>query len=136
MELANKSDCLIHEATLENAFEEKALSHGHSTPRNFQFLAWEIFLIIYFWNWILKGIAAEAAKSIEAKCLILNHFSQRYKPIDYLKETTNKASEEIKSETTNEDEIEDSVQKLVDEAKLTFSGPVTAAYDFFTYRVV
>lgn len=68
--------------------------------------------------------------------MILNHFSQRYKPIDYLKETTNKASEEIKSETTPEDEIEDSVQKLVDEAKLTFNGPVTAAYDFFTYRVV
>ena len=34
LDLAQNSDLLIHEATVEIALEEKALSYGHSTPRN------------------------------------------------------------------------------------------------------
>ena len=32
LKLAMNSDVLVHEATLENAFEEKAVGNGHSTP--------------------------------------------------------------------------------------------------------
>jgi ribonuclease Z len=32
LRLAQNSDVLVHEATLENAFVEKALARGHSTP--------------------------------------------------------------------------------------------------------
>lgn len=34
LDLAQNSDLVIHEATVENSLEEKALSYGHSTPRN------------------------------------------------------------------------------------------------------
>lgn len=73
-------------------------------------------------------MASEVANCVNAKCLILNHFSQRYKPLNYVKEKTDK--------DCDEDEDLDFVQKLVDEAKLTFKGnSVQAAYDLFSYKV-
>lgn len=91
---------------------------------------------MFYLYWIDLGIAAKVAKKIEAKCLILNHFSQRYKPVDYVKQTAEIDSEIPKdTSSTLEEQMEDSVQKLVDEAKLTFSGPVMAAYDFFNYKL-
>jgi len=79
---------------------------------------------------------------MNAKCLILNHFSQRYKPISYIDDkkemdcdpkTIDKNNN--KGDDENENEIEDNVQKLLDEAKLNFDKSVLAAYDLFTYKI-
>jgi ribonuclease BN (tRNA processing enzyme) len=35
IKLAQDSDVIVHEATLENAFEAKAVGNGHSTPSTF-----------------------------------------------------------------------------------------------------
>ena len=96
--LAASSEVLVHEATLENGFEEKAVGNGHSTPR----------------------LACSVAKRVGASCLILNHFSQRYKPIGYVSEAG--------------EEAEASVQKLLDEAKAGFDGEVVAAYDMYSHK--
>jgi ribonuclease Z len=109
-ELAKNSDVLIHESTLEDAFQQKAISNGHSTP----------------------SMASAFANLINAKCLILNHFSQRYKPLNYVAETSSSSSDNIENENLD---IVETVQKLIDEAKLTFNGSVCAAYDFFSFKV-
>ena len=75
-------------------------------------------------------MATEVANKVKAKCLILNHFSQRYKPINYVKE-----EKVVAADCNNDDEIEDNVQKLLDEAKLSFSENVLAAYDLFSYKI-
>lgn len=105
--LARNSDLLIHECTLEDAFREKAIAHGHST----------------------SSMAANVANSINAKCLILNHFSQRYKPANYVADSE-------QSNNDNDDENgNDNVEKLVEEAKLLFKGELMAAEDFFTFKL-
>lgn len=53
------SDVVLHEATLENSMEEKAIDMGHSTPK----------------------MAAHYAERVGARVLILYHFSQRYKTV-------------------------------------------------------
>lgn len=112
-DLAKNSDVLIHESTLEDAFQQKAISNGHSTP----------------------SMASAFANLINAKCLILNHFSQRYKPLNYVADATTTSSSTENAAAENENEMVETVQKLVDEAKLTFQGPVWAAYDFFSFKV-
>ena len=46
-----------------------------------------------------------------------------------VKEPKNDNSSEI------DNEADETVQKLIDEAKLTFKGPVYAAYDLYCYKV-
>lgn len=67
------------------------------------------------------------ANKINANTLILNHFSQRYKPIGYVSEKKATKSEDGEEEESN-------VQKLLDEAKVDFNGNIIASYDFFCHK--
>ena len=73
-------------------------------------------------------MASDVANRTNSKSLILNHFSQRYKPINYVKD------EQTVADQSDCEEIEDNVQKLLDEAKLNFKENVLAAFDFFTFN--
>ena len=83
-------------------------------------------------------MAADVANRTGAKCLILNHFSQRYRPLGSSSESATVTTKATSDECNmNDDENgNDTAQKLVDEAKLTFKGErLFAAYDFFTFKV-
>jgi ribonuclease Z len=111
--LGNNSDLLIHECTLEEGFRDKAVSFGHSTP----------------------SMAAHVGNSMQAKTMILNHFSQRYKPVNYV---STKGVEINNNASSNEadDNVDDNVQKLVDQAQSFYTqGSVTAAHDLLAYRL-
>ena len=68
MELAEHADLLIHEATFEDAMQERALEDKHSTPT----------------------MAAETAKTAKVKQLVLTHISARYKNATLLLEQAKK----------------------------------------------
>lgn len=61
------ADILIHEATFEDVLIREAVSKYHSTISE----------------------AIEIAKQMKAKCLLLNHFSQRYPIVPVLSNSTN-----------------------------------------------
>lgn len=94
LDIAMNADVLVQESTNENADQEKSIQHGHSTA----------------------GMAGEFASKIFAQKLILTHFSQRYRSLDY----------EIAEET---------IDVLVKQAKETFSDTVIAAEDLLVVPV-
>lgn len=65
------------------------------------------------------------ANKVNAKCLILNHFSQRYKPIGYVSEKKN---------DHEEDPEDSSVKKLLDEAKNDFKNEIVMAFDLYSHK--
>ena len=111
--LGKASDVLVHEATMEDELREKAIDYGHSTP----------------------SMAAEVANKMNCKLLILNHFSQRYTPLDKLESADNRQSKEGEEEEKNEEEETTSVQKLIDQAQSICKCKVIGAYDFYVHKV-
>ncbi|XP_030647570.1 zinc phosphodiesterase ELAC protein 1 [Chanos chanos] len=98
------ADVLVHEATLAEGHRERALEHGHSTPH----------------------MAAAVARACRTRVLVLNHFSQRYKPL-----ISQKDSEE-------DDGGEADVRELKRQAEEALSGTgtlVVLAEDFLTLPV-
>ncbi|XP_077993798.1 zinc phosphodiesterase ELAC protein 1-like [Glandiceps talaboti] len=95
--IAMDTDILVHEATLEDELMEKCIENGHSTP----------------------SMAAKFANQINAKKLILTHFSQRYR-----------------AESDTSKEGDESVSKLVGQARAVFvNGDVVAAEDLMQIPV-
>lgn len=95
IEPAQGADLLIHEATLPDQWTDRAVSRGHSTPR----------------------MAGDVARRINARNLVLTHFSPRFEERD------------------DESLRWPSVDALVDSAAGEFGGPTLGAKDFLVVDV-
>lgn len=73
-------------------------------------------------------MAAALAEKCQAKCLLLNHFSQRYKPRGAI-------LEKKEGEDGEEEEENVTVELLLEQAKQSTSRPVFVTDDFFTYTI-
>ncbi|CAF0861151.1 unnamed protein product [Adineta steineri] len=116
---AQNCDVLVHECTHDNTLREKAIEFGHSTPL----------------------MATTLAEKCNAKCLLLNHFSQRYKSksIENKENVVKKSKKEQGGAEAGENEDEDdddvTVDLLLEQAKQSTTKPVFIADDFFTYTI-
>ena len=99
---AQQCDVLVHECTHDDTLREKAIDFGHSTP----------------------SMATALAEKCDAKCLLLNHFSQRYK---------SKIDPMAKKDDNEEEDV--TVDLLLEQAKQSTSRPVFITDDFFTYTI-
>lgn len=106
---AQQCDVLVHECTHDDTLREKAIDFGHSTP----------------------AMATALAEKCDAKCLLLNHFSQRYKS----KETVLNKKQKKDDGETDDDEEDVTVDLLLEQAKQSTSRPVFITDDFFTYTI-
>ena len=84
--LATNADVIVHEATNENAHEQKARENGHSTPGIYVVtLQSDVCLVVLSLSLSLSlshthtAMAAAFCKQVCGHQLILTHFSQRYK---------------------------------------------------------
>eukprot|EP01024_Parvocaulis_polyphysoides_P028767 TRINITY_DN2597_c0_g1_i2.p1 TRINITY_DN2597_c0_g1~~TRINITY_DN2597_c0_g1_i2.p1 ORF type:complete len:559 (-),score=89.17 TRINITY_DN2597_c0_g1_i2:692-2332(-) len=104
--VAKNADMLSHEATFCQGYEEKAKNAMHSTAE----------------------MAGNFARKINAKALILTHFSSRYQAFQMSGQ-----GEEIEQDV---DQTNQDIQKLVRQAQRTFGyDAVAPAFDGFTYHV-
>ncbi|CAF5106868.1 unnamed protein product [Rotaria sp. Silwood1] len=118
---AQNCDVLVHECTHDDTLRDKAIDFGHSTP----------------------SIATLLAEKCNTKCLLLNHFSQRYKSKPIIesniienKENLNKKHKrEDNNDEDNDDDDDVTVDLLLEQAKQATSRPVFIADDFFTYTI-
>jgi ribonuclease Z len=104
---AQQCDVLVHESTHDDTLREKAIDFGHSTP----------------------SMATALAEKCDAKCLLLNHFSQRYRS------KVDMANKKLKGDEDESEEDNVTIDLLLEQAKQSTSRPVFVADDFFTYTI-
>ena len=111
---AQHCDVLVHECTFDDSLHDKAIDFGHSTP----------------------SMATALAEQVQAKCLLLNHFSQRYKPKANGESKPVEKKQKKDPEGEEEEEEENvTVELLLEQAKQSSTRPVFIADDFFTYTI-
>jgi len=103
---AQQCDVIVHECTHDDTLHDKAIDFGHSTP----------------------SMATALAEKCDAKCLLLNHFSQRYRP-----KIENVDKKQKKDDDDEEEDL--TVDLLLEQAKQSTSKPVFITDDFFTYTI-
>ncbi|GJQ08308.1 hypothetical protein GpartN1_g99.t1 [Galdieria partita] len=115
LELAKHCDGLVHEATFLEVLKDKAAESFHSTAR----------------------MAGQFATLLEARTLILTHFSSRYETNFYKSNGTGLNEDLLKTNRNFQDDNDDdtnSVQLLSAEASDTYSkGPIHLARDYSVF---
>ncbi|GJD10309.1 Zinc phosphodiesterase ELAC protein 1 [Galdieria sulphuraria] len=115
LNLAKECDVLVHEATFSEALKDKAVESFHSTAK----------------------MAGQFATSLEARTLVLTHFSSRYETNFYRSDGIGMNEDLLKSGPNFRDDNDDdtnSVVALSAEASSAYSkGRIYLARDYSTY---